>query len=66
MSSRPAWSTEEFQDNQGYRGKPCFKKSHPHHSLTTSKQKTVTLIWKYIKRTLNCISKQPLEINVKT
>jgi hypothetical protein len=24
--SRPAWSTEEFQDSQGYIEKPCLKK----------------------------------------
>jgi hypothetical protein len=26
MSSRPAWSIEEFQDNQSYKGKPCLRK----------------------------------------
>jgi hypothetical protein len=26
LSSRPAWSTNEFQDNQGYTEKPCLEK----------------------------------------
>jgi hypothetical protein len=26
LSSRPAWSTSEFQDSQGYTEKPCLKK----------------------------------------
>jgi hypothetical protein len=25
LSSRPAWSTSEFQDSQGYTEKPCLK-----------------------------------------
>jgi hypothetical protein len=26
LSSRPAWSTSEFQDSQGYTEKPCLEK----------------------------------------
>jgi hypothetical protein len=26
LSSRPAWSTTEFQDSQGYKEKPCLEK----------------------------------------
>ena len=26
LSSRPAWSTEWFQDSQGYTEKPCLEK----------------------------------------
>jgi hypothetical protein len=26
LSSRPAWSKSEFQDNQGYTEKLCFEK----------------------------------------
>jgi hypothetical protein len=26
LSSRPAWSKSEFQDNQGYTEKPCHEK----------------------------------------
>jgi hypothetical protein len=26
LSSRPAWSTNEFQDSQGYTEKPCLEK----------------------------------------
>jgi hypothetical protein len=40
LSSRPAWSTSEFQDSQGYTEKPCLKdkKQKP----KTNKQKTTT------------------------
>jgi hypothetical protein len=27
LSSRPAWSTSEFRDSQGYTEKPCLKKT---------------------------------------
>jgi hypothetical protein len=27
LSSRPAWSTHEFQDSQGYTEKPCLEKT---------------------------------------
>ena len=27
LSLRPAWSTSEFQDSQGYTEKPCLKKN---------------------------------------
>jgi hypothetical protein len=27
LSSKPAWSKSEFQDNQGYTEKPCLKKT---------------------------------------
>ena len=34
LSSRPAWSTEEFKDSQGYTEKPCLKTScHWHDAL---------------------------------
>jgi hypothetical protein len=26
LSSRPVWSTDEFQDSQGYTEKPCLEK----------------------------------------
>jgi hypothetical protein len=29
MSSRPAWSTSEFQNSQGYTEKPCLEKKNP-------------------------------------
>jgi hypothetical protein len=28
LSSRPAWSTRELQDSQGYTEKPCLKKKN--------------------------------------
>jgi hypothetical protein len=28
LNLRPAWSTSEFQDSQGYTEKPCLKKTN--------------------------------------
>jgi hypothetical protein len=38
LSSRPAWSTSEFQDSQGYTEKPCLENKTKQNK--TNKQKT--------------------------
>ena len=43
LSSRPAWSTNEFQDSQGYTEKPCLEKTNKQTNKQT--QKTCWLKW---------------------
>jgi hypothetical protein len=38
LSSRPAWSTSEFQDSQGYSEKPCFGKNKKQKKKQKQKQ----------------------------
>jgi hypothetical protein len=40
LSSRPAWSTSEFQDSQGYSEKPCFGKNKKQKTKKKTKTKT--------------------------
>jgi hypothetical protein len=39
LSSRPAWSTGEFQDSQGFTGKPCFEKKKTKNKKQKQKNK---------------------------
>ena len=38
LSSRPAWSTSEFQNSQGYTEKPCLEKKTKQNKQTNKKQ----------------------------
>jgi hypothetical protein len=41
LSSRPAWSTSEFQDSQSYTEKPCLEKQNKtKQNKTKNKNKT--------------------------
>jgi hypothetical protein len=40
LSSRPAWSTDEFQDSQGYTEKPYLKKTKTKPKQQQQQQKT--------------------------
>jgi hypothetical protein len=39
LSSRPAWSTSEFQDSQGYTEKPCLEKPKKNQKTKTKNEK---------------------------
>jgi hypothetical protein len=40
LSSRPAWSTSEFQDSQGYSEKSCLEKTKKKKKQKNKKKKT--------------------------
>jgi hypothetical protein len=40
LSSRPVWSTSEFQDSQGYTEKPCLEKQNKTKQNKTEQNKT--------------------------
>jgi hypothetical protein len=41
LSSKPVWSTSEFQDSQGYTEKPCLEKQEKNKKQTNRKPKTL-------------------------